>query len=52
MQNHQSKDSNELKNLDFLSWQIKRAKQRHHDKQVNLILSQRPRLRSPDHLNG
>ncbi len=43
--------SNDLKNLDFLSWQVSRVKERRRNQQITKILSDRPRLRATDHLN-
>lgn len=41
----------ELKNMDFLAWQVRRAKTRYQDRKITMILSQRPRQRSDAHLN-
>ncbi len=52
MQRQTSKDqSNTLKNIDFLSWQVGQAKTRHRDREITRIMSERPRQRSMDHLN-
>lgn len=42
---------NDLKNMDFLSWQVHRAKAQRLDCKVTSLMSRRPRQRSGLHLN-
>ncbi len=52
MQGKTSKNQdNNLKNIDFLAWQVGQAKTRHRDREITRIMSDRPRQRSADHLN-
>lgn len=41
---------NQLKNIDFLSWQVARAKSNHQEREITKIMSDRPRQRSNAHL--
>lgn len=50
-QNIEKNSSNSLKNMDFLAWQINRAKKNQHRDDVNRIVNNRARLRSRAHLN-
>ena len=50
-QKPQGRLDNDLKNMDFLSWQVHRAKARHLDRKITRIMSQRPRQRSDAHLS-
>jgi hypothetical protein len=45
------KTSNALKNIDFVAWQISRAKSKMRCEEINRIFSGRTRLRSKNHLN-
>lgn len=42
---------NDLKNMDFLAWQVHRAKARQLDSKITRLMSRRPRQRSQSHLN-
>lgn len=50
-QNTEKNTTNSLKNMDFLAWQINRAKKTQHRDDVNRIFNSRARLRSELHLN-
>jgi hypothetical protein len=41
---------NQLKNIDFLSWQVTRAKSNHQEREITKIMSDRPRQRSDAHM--
>jgi hypothetical protein len=49
--NNQQKQSNALKNLDFIAWQISREKNRLHREEANRVFNDRPRQRDKGHLN-
>jgi hypothetical protein len=42
---------NDLKKMDFLSWQVKQVKRAIHKDEVNRIFNGRTRLRSRLHVN-
>lgn len=47
----QESQATPLKNMDFLAWQIDRAKRTIHKEEVNRIFNGRTRLRSNLHVN-
>jgi hypothetical protein len=44
-------DANTLKNMDFLTWQVKQVKRTIHKDEVNRLFNGRTRLRSKLHVN-
>ena len=50
MQEQTSKDqANQLKNIDFLAWQVERAKDQRHEREINRLIMHRQHLQSDAH---
>ena len=45
----QNPNQDQLKDLDFLAQRVRNGRERQHVRDVNLIMAQRPRLRSDSH---
>lgn len=45
------KESNKLKDINFLCWHVQNVKDRRREQYITKVLTDRPRLRSTDRLN-